>query len=89
MRCQVYNSRASYAIRCPEASLSKEQKQEIRKMRKQLRASLKGFSRAEKKTKRMELHQHILDNILTSDEQKEIYNECRKNKKNKKGKKQT
>ena len=82
------NKKGAYAFYCPEANLSEEQRQEIQSMRRQLRNNLKGISREEKKAKRMELHQLILEDVLT-EEQRDSYNDCHENKKNKKGKKQS
>ena len=71
---------------CPEAGLSDEQKDAWKALRKDFRASVEGLSREEKREKKAEFHQQVLDTIPATEEQAEALSQCFEERK-KRGKK--
>ena len=72
---------------CPEAQLSKEQKNSIKEIHKNFRSQKEGLSEEERHAAKQALKQSILDTVLESDEQRIALSECwnKKNKWNRKG----
>ena len=66
----------AYSLNCPTAHLSQEQKASIRHLKRQFKADTRDSSRKEKKQKREELNQDILNEVLTHQEQRTAYKIC-------------
>ena len=63
-------------FQCPAANLSEEQKEQIKKIHQDSRASSRDISKEERQSSREELQKRILDTVPTTEEQKSALAEC-------------
>lgn len=63
-------------IQCPDVNLTKKQRSLMREMRKDFKSQVKNLPKAEKRQRRAEFKQSILDEVPTSTAQREAMKEC-------------
>ena len=61
---------------CPEAGLSDEQAVQWETLREEFKASVEGLSKEERRAKRAEFHQHVLEVLPETQEQRTALEEC-------------
>ena len=70
---------------CPEANLSDEQKAQIKELRQNFRNATQGLSKDERRAAKTEMQQTILENIATTDEQRQALSQCFERRKKRRG----